>query len=155
MNQTQTSELSGRIVNFVGSLYPLYGREQHEGLSAARNLKDGTLLLPVLEDVDNENGDVKVLWQGDPTRTTVTRGVYIATLAIAAYAELAALMGSKQIQQEYAEMADHFTGKTGESLCLANDGGGREKLVLEMLGDVSKRLGAQVTLELAKKAIGL
>lgn len=146
--------LSVKIVNFIGSLHPLY-EQVYEGsrLVGARSLTDGTLIQPIEEDEDNENGFVRVLWQGDKQRACETRGEWLATIAVARYEELHAVPTDKRTKEGYAIRANHFTFKTGGSLELEMGDGGAEAYAL--LGQLLQKSGTAVAIGLLKKAIGL
>ncbi len=77
--------MSGRseaVVRFIANLLPLYDGESHDSLWCARSLTDGTLILPIDEsDSDDEQGCVRVRWQGDPSREQETRGDMLASVA--------------------------------------------------------------------------
>jgi hypothetical protein len=79
---------SHRIVAFISNLLPLYINDEVDGVGCARSLVDGTVILPMNEDEDHEDGFVTVYWQGDSTRSTIVQGVFIASYAVAKYVEL-------------------------------------------------------------------
>jgi hypothetical protein len=146
--------LSIKIVSFIGSLHPLYEQVYEGGrLVGARSLTDGTLIQPIDEDEDNENGFVLVLWQGDKQRACETRGEWLATIAVARYEELHAVAADKRTSEGYAIRANHFTFKTGGSLGLEIGDSGAEAYAL--LGQLLRKSGTAVAIGLLKKAIGL
>lgn len=148
------NSLSLRIVNFIGGLYPLYEHVVLERQQiAARSLVDGTMIYPVEEDEDNENGYVLVHWQGDSQRSCETSGERLATIAVVRYAELRAAPSDKGTRTEYEGMAHHFGVKTGGSLTLELGDGGAEAYAL--LGQLLQKSGTAVAIGLLKKAIGL
>lgn len=146
--------LSHRIVGFLAGLFPLYEHVNVEGHSiAARSLVDGTLILAVDEEEDNENGFVIVQWQGDSNRSSEVRGEFLVSIAVARYIELHAVATDKRTRAEYEYLAQHFTHKTGGSLVLESDDGGAEAFAL--LGRLIEKSGTSVAIGLLKKAIGL
>ncbi len=144
--------LSQRIVHFIGGLLPLYIEDQVNGVWCARSLTDGTLICPVEEMEEYENGLVTVHWQGDPARQTLVQGVFIASLAVAKYVELHHMAErSKGTRDEIEGMAHHFTIKTGESLTFECPDSGLLELVLKAVGKV----GETAVMEILKKQVGL
>jgi len=109
------SDKSVAIVRFLANLLPLYAAEQCDGMSCARSLGDGTLVLPVDENGrDEERGTVRVLWQGDPARLCEVDGSDIAALALERYVRLHGVGASEAaIAAELWFMAEHFRFKTG------------------------------------------
>lgn len=150
-----SKRLSQAIVDFIGGLYPLYMHDWDGPTTCARCLQDGTLILPVEEDDDNENGDVKIYWQGDPGRKTITRGTYIASIAIARYAELHAVGESAKhlAHPMMSHMAQHFTVKTGETLSF--DVPDEDADLFAWIGRGVSTLGKDVLVEIIKKKMGL
>jgi hypothetical protein len=106
---------SEAVVRFIASLLPLYDGECHEDLRCARSLTDGTLIIPIDEsDSDDEQGWVRVRWQGDPTREQETRGDMLASVALERYVRLhGAGYDEEAIAFELWYMAQHFHFKTG------------------------------------------
>jgi hypothetical protein len=106
---------SEAVVGFIANLLPLYDGERHEDLWCARSLIDGTLILPIDEfDSDDEQGWVRVRWQGDPTREQETRGDMLASVALERYVRLhGAGYDEEAIAFELWYMARHFHFKTG------------------------------------------
>lgn len=104
---------STAIVGFIANLLPLYNGERHGDVWCARNLQDGSLILPVAED-DEDEGWVRIHWQGDPQRQTEVLGEWIATLALERYVRLHGVGASEEaIAAELWFMARHFEFKTG------------------------------------------
>ena len=144
--------LSHRIVQFIGGLLPLYIEDQVDGVWCARSLTDGTLICPVEEMEEHENGWVTVHWQGDPARQTMVQGVFIASLAVAKYVELHHMAEkAKGTREEMERMASHFAFKTGESLTFEAPDSGLMELVLKAVGKV----GEAAVAEILKKQVGL
>jgi len=161
--------LKHRIVFFISKLIPLYTYEHVGHVVCARSLVDGTLILPngniesdepeenldELDDYDlNENDFVTVYWQGDKSRKSVVHGIYMASIAVARYAEIHSLPQNKDTKSEYSHMAQHFTVKTGAGLLMpAAD---QEDLDLySAIGDGLKSLGKDALISLIKKQVGL
>lgn len=145
--------LSHRIVDFISKLLPLYIHEQVGGVWCARSLADGTLILPMDKNEDEEDGFVTVHWHGDPTRTTVVQGVFIASYAVAKYVELHSIAESnKYTKDEMSHMVHHFEIKTGESLVFHTD---EESELFSLLGKAIGRVGQEAVIEIIKKQIGL
>jgi hypothetical protein len=144
--------LSQAIVQFIDHLHPLYIHDQVNGVWCARSLSDGTLICPVEEDEDNENGFVSVHWQGDTSRQTVVQGVYMASLAVARYVELHHMAeNAKGTRDEMERLSHHFTFKTGESLTFESPDSGLLEIVVKAVGKV----GETAVMEILKKQIGL
>ncbi|MBK0052767.1 hypothetical protein [Stenotrophomonas sp. S39] len=109
------SNKSTAIVGFIANLAPLYWGERHGEFWCARSLHDGTLFLPFSADEDTEDeGWIRVYWQGDRQRQTDVLGTNITTLALERYVRLHGA-GSDEgaIAAELYFMAQHFTFKTG------------------------------------------
>ncbi|AVJ33278.1 hypothetical protein CLM74_11130 [Stenotrophomonas sp. MYb57] len=106
---------STAIVGFVANLMPLYIGERHENFWCARGLQDGTLILPFSEVEDAENeGWIRVCWQGDRLRQTEVLGEHVAALALERYVRLhGAGVDEEAIAAELYFLAQHFTFKTG------------------------------------------
>lgn len=145
--------LSHRIVAFIAGLRPLYTHEFVGDRIGARSLVDGSLILPLDEDEEDENGTVEVFWQGDPARRSEVRGVALASVAVAKCLELQAIPFAPATKAEYAHLSQHFMFKTDEALVLQEPD--PESAITEMLKGASKRLGKEALLEIIKKAIGL
>ena len=144
--------LSQRIVTFIGHLLPLYVEEQVDDLSCARSLSDGTLILPVEEDPDDEVGWVTVHWQGDPARQTTVQGPFMASIAVARYVELHHLAtNTKAIRAEMEHMSQHFAVKTGESLVFESP----DSELIEWIAKAAGKVGEKALIEVLKKLVGL
>ena len=144
--------LSKAIVQFIDHLHPLYIHDEVDGVWCARSLTDGTLILPLDEPEENENGLVAVHWQGDPARRTVVPGVYMASLAVARYVELHHMAeNAKGTRDEMERLSHHFTVKTGESLIFEAPESGLLELVVKAVGKV----GEAAVIEILKKQVGL
>ncbi len=111
---------SEAVVGFLANLLPLYDGERHDGLWCARSLTDGTRIIPIDEsDSDDEQGWVRVQWQGDPSREQETRGDMLATVALERYVRLhGAGYDEEAIAGELWHMARHFNFKTDCDLYL-------------------------------------
>lgn len=160
--------LKHRIVDFISKLTPLYTFEHVGRVVCARSLVDGTLILPngniesdepeenldELDDYDlNENDFVTVYWQGDKSRKSVVHGLYMASIAVARYAEIHAIPQIKETKFEYSHMANHFTVKTGEGLTIraADD----DQDLYSTIADSLKTLSKDALISLIKKQVGL
>lgn len=145
--------LSHRIVAFIANLLPIYIHDQRDDRHCARSLIDGTLILPLEESEEDEEGGVEVHWQGDPARRTEVQGVFMASVAIARYVELTAVPDSVTTKARYAHMSQHFSFKTGVTLILEEPD--PENAIAEMLKGATKLLGKEAVKEIVKKTIGL
>lgn len=145
--------LSHRIVNFISGLLPLYIHDEVGGVWCARSLVDGTLILPMDEPEDHENGLITVHWQGDSSRATVVQGVFLASYAVAKYAELHNIAEkSKDTKEVIRHFAHHFTVKTGGSLSFEMED---DSELFPLLGKAVSRLGQAAVIELIKKSMGM
>lgn len=108
------SQKSKAIVGFIANLMPLYQGERHEGDWCARSLTDGTLILPVDESSnEEEEGWLRVRWQGDPTREQEVQGFLLTSVALERYVRFHGIgFGEEALAAELAFMARHFTYKT-------------------------------------------
>lgn len=109
------SEKSEAVVHFIANLLPLYQGEQHEGAWCARSLTDGTLILPVDGSGDEEEeGWLRVHWQGDPAREQEVQGFLLASVALERYVRFHGIgFDEDAIAAELGFIAQHFTFKTG------------------------------------------
>ncbi|MEN5284326.1 hypothetical protein ABE494_00015 [Stenotrophomonas lactitubi] len=109
------SNRSTAIVGFIANLAPLYSGERHGDFWCARSLHDGTLISPFSTEEDTEDeGWIRVCWQGDPQRQTEALGADITTLALERYVRLHCTGADEEtIAAELHFMAQHFTFKTG------------------------------------------
>lgn len=106
---------SAAIVQFLGSLSPVYTREFTDEGIWARSLLDGTLVLPVDEsEWDEPEGRVRVWWQGDAARSSEVQGIQLVAVVLERYVRHQ-LVGrtEEEIAAELWYMARHFTLKTG------------------------------------------
>lgn len=130
--------LSQRIDDSVGHLLPLYVQEEVNGKWCVRSLDDGTLVLPVEENEDEENGWIQVWWQGDSKRATDVIGVFYASLAIATYVDLHHTdTHAKEKRPAMEHLSDHFAVKTGASLTFEMP----EDNLLPLVGRAVSKLG--------------
>lgn len=116
------SNKSAAIVGFIANLLPLYFGERQDDRWCARSLQDGTLILPFnAEDDPDDEGWVRIHWQGDPLRQTDVLGDRIATLALERYVRLHGVGAREEaIAAELWFMAEHFHFKTGCHIYLPN-----------------------------------
>ncbi|UOF15589.1 hypothetical protein IEQ11_02675 [Lysobacter capsici] len=149
---------SAAIVGFIANLMPLYEGEHVDDHWCARSLTDGTLILPFDEaaagiDAAEEQGWVRVRWQGDPNREIETYGSNIATLAVVRYVELHQVgQPAKRVISEVEGLAQHFTFKTGCSLYLPYDKDISPDLVSAVKTAVN-RIGEKALIGLLLKAM--
>lgn len=143
------------IVGFIGNLLPVYTHERYEQVGAARCLEDGTIILPIDEsDGEFEEGWVRVLWQGDPSRALEIDGMSMATIAVVRHARLHfAGRTEEQLQNHLDHIAQHFEFKTGCSLYLPYPAPDPDlvRWVQKGLG----KLGQAGLIEVIKKGVGL
>lgn len=144
-------ERSTAIVTFIGHLLPIFIEEPVQGVFCARDLRDGTLVRPVAEPVEDEDGRVEIWWQGDPARQTVVQGVFFARLALSDYVEFHSRGKPDRYRSEIEHLVEHFRLKTGQGLALPEDP------LLELIEAFSKgldKLGMAALLAAIKKTIG-
>ncbi len=147
----QPSELSSSVVRFISKLLPLYVEEYHGRVVCARSLHDGTLVMPVAEDPDNENGMVRVIWRGDEASANVIRGIFLAQLAIGEYVRFHSLAKPEKAASDLNHLAQHFEVKTGQPLGLEES-----DAVIDTLGSVSRlieKLGPAAALQAIKRLL--
>lgn len=143
---------SRAIVSFIANLLPLYTGEEASGVWCARSLSDGTLILPLEGDGDDEDAFVTVLWQGDPQRSSVVLASFVASLAVARYVELRFMAeSSKDTKSEMERLAQHYKFKTGDSLCFEAPSSG----VAELVGKAVSKVGEAAVTEALKKILGM
>lgn len=149
------SQSSQRYVSFIGNLMPLYQHEQVDNLSAARSLRDGTLMLPKLDIDDSLDDDwITVWWQGDCRRASNVDGTQLASIALVDYVQFHSAGKTPQHLAGMIEhLSQHFTFKTGGHLHLpyAEDELQAFAKILEMV----KRYGPDLALDALKKTLGL
>lgn len=146
---------SEAVVGFIANLLPLYDGERYEGLWCARSLIDGTRILPIDEsDSDDEQGWVRVQWQGDASREQETRGDMFATVALERYVRLhGAGYDEEAIAGELWHMARHFHFKTGCDVYLPQLREPPHPLV--RAGKRAVSMGQGVLVNLINKVIGV
>lgn len=146
---------SEAVVGFIANLLPLYDGERHDDLWCARSLTDGTLILPIDEsDSDDEQGWVRVRWQGDPAREQEARGDMLASMALERYVRLhGAGYDEQAIANELWYMARHFHFKTGCDVYLPQLREPPHPLV--SAGKRALSMGQGVLVNLISKAIGI
>jgi hypothetical protein len=114
-----SSHTSSRIVDFVAALIPIYMQERVNGISCARCLLDGTLILPCVNAPEDGDFWVTVHWQGDSQRTSEVQAVLIASVAIARYIQMHSLSApGTSTNKELEVLENHFTVKTGNGLVI-------------------------------------
>jgi hypothetical protein len=147
-------ELGDRIVQFISGLIPAYTHEEVDGIWCARSLVDGTLICPVEEQEGNENGFVKVYWQGDWARQSMMIGTFVASCAVAKYIELHCIgRDAQNISAELRHLTHHFTLKTGEELVFEMEA--EDSRLLHILEKAIKKIGQEAVTEIIKKTVGL
>lgn len=143
------SILSQAVVQFIANLHPLYIGEVHEGMSAARCIEDGTLVLPVEEDEDDEDGRVRVCWQGIKPNSSELPGCAYASIAVQRYIALVyAAHGSEVQRAQLLALAEHFTHKTG--LALYFDEPSEYAEMIKAARDLGKKIGMGALIGLLK-----
>lgn len=149
------SSKSAAIVSFLGNLLPLYRGEQHEVGHCARSLLDGTLVVPVDEGVvDEQQGWVHVLWQGDAARSSEVLGSDITALALVRYVELRHFGQSGKHQALVLEdLARHFRIKTGCDIELPCEPASVD--LTEAVSRAVGRLGESAVINVLLKTTGL
>ncbi|MBZ9666734.1 hypothetical protein H3221_018505 [Pseudomonas sp. LMG 31766] len=140
---------SGRCVNFIANLMPLFAHETVNGMACARNLRDGTLILP-----SEQDGVVTVWWQGDEHRASEANASLISSNAVSDYVQLN-MLGKSAEEASYllAHLEQHFEYKTGETLYLPyrEDDGSTLMALKRVIG----RVGPDIALDVLKKSFGL
>ena len=106
---------SEAIVRFIANLMPLYQGERHGRDWCARSLTDGTLILSVDESGnDEEEGWLRVRWQGDEAREQEVQGFLLASVALERYVRFHGVgYDEEALAGELGFMAQHFSYKTG------------------------------------------
>lgn len=146
--------ISQNIVTFISHLLPLYVEEAQDGFWCARSLNDGTLIIPIDEPAENQNGFVMIHWQGDAARQSIIQGTFVASYAVAKYVELHGMgENGKNIKAELRHLARHFTFKTGETLVFEMDD--EESEFIHLLGSAVNKIGQEAVFEILKKMVGL
>ena len=149
------STQSERVVGFIASLMPLYTGQNIEGGWCAVSLMDGTVIAPVTQLGDDEEGDwVVVYWQGDRSRRTEVQGSLVASQALLRYIELRGIgRSADELRQERDDLAEHFAFKTGASLYLAE--GYEESELQRMLRKAISKFGPAFVMTAIRKTFGL
>lgn len=144
-------ELSQSIVLFISKLSPLYVGEYGERMVRARSLRDGSLVSPVEEGLDEENGFVRVAWRSSEEALTVP-GLPLARLAVGDYVRFHSLSRPASAAGDLQHLAEHFQVKTGMPLGFSDD----ESLVgtFGALGRLIDKLGPVAALEAIKRLLG-
>lgn len=146
---------SQRYISFIASLIPLYQSELVNGQSCARNLRDGTLLLP-RHDLDESMDDdwITVWWQGDPKRASDTQAFQLASIALVDYVQLHSVgKGPEHAAGLLAHLGQHYEHKTGGSLYLPYADEGSH--ALGKIVAIAKEVGFELALEGLKEGVGL
>jgi len=147
-------DISNKIVQFISGLIPIYTHEEIGGIWCARSLVDGTLICPAEKSEANENGLVKVYWQGDTARQSVLIGSFVASCAVAKYIEIHGIgRDAQDTSDELRHLAHHFTLKTGEELVFEMDE--EDSRLLQVLEKAIKKIGQEAVTEIIKKTVGL
>ncbi len=148
------STLSQAVVQFISNLHPLYIGEVHEGVQAARCIEDGTLVFPVEEDEDYEDGIVRVCWQGIKPNSSELPGATYASIAVQRYVALVYAAHRPEVQRgQLLFFAEHFTFKTG--LALHFDEPSELDEVFCKLIEMSKSAGSTALAVLVKSKLGI
>lgn len=146
------STLSQTVVQFIANLHPLYIGELHEGVHAARCIDDGTLVFPVEEDEDDQNGRVRVCWQGIKANSSELPGCAYAAIAIQRYVTLVYAAHSPEVQRaQLLFYAEHFAVKTG--LALDFNVPSEFEEALRKLIEMSKSAGSATVVALLKSKL--
>lgn len=148
------STLSQTVVQFIANLHPLYIGEVYEGVQAARCIEDGTLVFPVEEDKDYEDGIVRVCWQGIKPNSSELPGATYASIAVQRYVALVYAAHRPEVQRaQLLFYARHFMVKTG--LPLHFDEPSELDEVLCKLIEMSKSAGSTALAVLLKSKLGI
>lgn len=148
------STLSQAVVQFIANLYPLYIGESHDGVEVARCIADGTLIFPVVEDEDYEDGRVRVCWQGIKPNSSELPGCAYASIAVQRYISLVYAAHSLEVQRaQLLALAEHFTRKTGLALHFDEPSESAEMVKVAM--DVGKKIGMGALIALLKAKLPL
>lgn len=91
---------------------PLYIHEHYEGKNCTRSLIDGTLVLPVASDEEDNEYDnvyIEIYWQGNKNRKTTTFGELFVTPILERYVRLHGVGATEeQVAEELRFMAEHL-----------------------------------------------
>lgn len=148
------STLSQAVVQFIANLHPLYIGESHDGMTVARCIEDGTLVYPVEEDKDYEDGVVRVCWQGIKPNSSELPGTAYASIAVQRYITLVYAAHSPEAQRALLlDLAEHFTLKTGLSLHFEAPSESAEMIRAAL--DLGKKIGMGTLTSLLKAKLFL
>jgi hypothetical protein len=150
--QSEVSASSQAIVSFIASLLPLYVPAWHDGKYCARSMRDGTLVIPVAETPEDEDGWVRVCWQGELQRGTAVQGIFLVEVALSDYVQFMTRGKPERYSKKFEELAEHFNLKTGRSMLEGEDWLVR---VVEAASAGAERFGKEAVVALIKKAVGL
>jgi hypothetical protein len=139
---------SASIVSFISKLLPLYIEELVDGVFCARSLRDGTLIRPVEEPPEEEDGRVEIWWQGDPAHSCEVQGIFVVRLGLSDYVAFHSRSAPQRYAMQMRQLVEHFELKTGRSLGVDDDDGMLELLALA--GKLIKELGIQGAIEVLK-----
>lgn len=148
-----TDSMSHRIVQFLGSLWPLYDMDHETGTYAARQLTTGARITPIDEpNFEEDQGMVLMHWPG--AEPWMVEGRFLATEALVRYVDLHGYgLPGKQRRAELRRMSDHFAFKTGACTYLEWESETSEVFVLA--GKVVRAAGKEVAMSIFKHALGL
>lgn len=148
---TEPKHTSHAIVSFVSSLLPLYRPEYVAQETRARSLRDGTVIKPVAEPIEDEDGRVEVWWQGNSANATVEHGVFVARLALSDYVDFHSRGKPDTFKRQMEDLAEHFHLKTGETLADSED---PLLSLLEALFKGVEKMGPTALPALLRKGVG-
>jgi hypothetical protein len=147
-----TNQISQGVVSFISALLPLYRAEYVDREIWARSLRDGTVIKPISEPIEDEDGRVEIWWQGDKNKTTIEHGVFLVRLVLSDYVDFHSRGKPEAYNMQMQHLTQHFYLKTGKQL------GEPEDSLVSLLEVVSKaldKLGPPALLEILRKTIGL
>lgn len=148
---------SESIVNFIANLMPLYIHEHYEGKNCARSLIDGTLVLPVASDEEDNEYDnvyIEIYWQGNKNRKTTTFGELFVTPILERYVRLHGVGATEeQVAEELRFMAEHFNFKTDCYPYFPKLG--ESPTFMEKSLQSAKKFGKGLLVDSIKKLVGL
>lgn len=145
---------SQRYISFIANLMPLYQLEQINGQSCARNLRDGTMLLPRLDLEDMDDDWIIVWWQGDPNRASNARAFQLASIALVDYVQFHSVgKGPEHATGLLAHLSQHYEHKTGGSLYLPY--AEENSHAFGKTVAIAREAGFELALEGLKKGMGL
>lgn len=145
---------SAAIISFLANLMPVFVGEHRDGIYCARSVQDGTIILPINEPAEEEQGTVRVHWQGDERRESDINGSDVAALALDRYVRLHGAGASEDaIAAELWFMVEHFRRKTGCDVYLPNLKEPRGRAAAA--GRTLSEMGQGVVANLFTKLIGI